>query len=256
MTADLYTELTLNGNKEELFRMLKVLKTFESDNYERYNRGEYCCYLEDINFYSGKISSCYRLADTTDEEILAYLSKVRNELEVFGSGPWGAYCAASDIELFERLADASPDASFVGFIKGFALGADVYHKAELRDHLLHLSDTIVGFEEFTPAYTAYFTQKLPYAEFCKLFRVDEDLFSENHYKLFIGYIDEGFPRDVDAFNSLCKYTKIDTDGFKAALGTFNELDIEDYDSYRDHFTNYFEAEKRIYDPKTKQYIKL
>lgn len=254
MSADLNTEITVRGNKEELLAILKVLRSFETDNHEQYRNNRDCAYLEGVEA-NCEADSC-DVADATDDELVEFLEEAGNELEINSAGPWGAFFDPSDIGLFERLAEAAPNAYFTGLIEGFVTGADVLHTAELNAGILSLSSSMVNDEDLPAVYAKYFKKKLPYAKFCKLFKVDKEDFDKECYDEFIEQIGEdGFPEDLDTFLDFCGSSEIDEDKYDSAIEKIEELDILGFDDFRDEIPMEDFAEKRYYNPVTKKYSK-
>ena len=254
MSADLNTEITLRGNKEELLAMLKVLRGFATDSLEQYQNHRDCAYLEDVEA-SSEADTC-DLADATDDELVEFLAEAGNELEINSAGPWGAFFDPSDIGLFESLAESAPNAYFTGLIEGFVTGADVSHTAELNAGILSLTSSMVCDDDVPNLYAKYFKKKLPYAKFCKLFKVDKEDFDIDCYDEFIeqvGY--DGFPEDVDAFLDFCGSSEIDEDKYDSVIEKIEELDILSFDDFRDEIPMEDFAEKRYYNPVTKKYSK-
>ncbi len=256
MSADLNTAITFHGNKAELSAIMKVLRTYETEKLEQYRTQRNCGYINWVTV-SGASGEC-RTEKMTDEEIESFASTAGTKVIINASGPWGVFNFPGDVGLFEAMADVAPNAMFTGHMDGFITGADVSCSVELRGGLMHISEYAIPDEEFPELYTEDFKKKLPYAKFCKLFKVDKEEFDKDSYEEFIYEAgDEGFPSDIDydTFVDLCYGSEIDEDMFDEAIEKVAELGIVDFDTFRDDIDRDEYAEKHIYDPKTKTYSK-
>ena len=54
MSADLNTEITMKGTEEELFSLVKVIQSFETEKYEQYNTKHDCGYIEFCRIIEGE----------------------------------------------------------------------------------------------------------------------------------------------------------------------------------------------------------
>ena len=75
MSADLYTELTIRGEKEELFAMLKVLRDCETIKKKQYQEKRDCGYLDGVYVEGDAFPDHFYLEKAIDEELLEYLNK-------------------------------------------------------------------------------------------------------------------------------------------------------------------------------------
>ncbi len=254
MSADLNTSIDMRGTTEELLSMLKVLRVFETEKREQYQKNRNCGYIESVKISgaSGRISS----ARLSDQEMIDFLAEAGTELRVQAAGPWGAFHEPGEAGLFEALAEAAPNAYFDGMISGFITGADVSHSGTLTDCKLLLSNYYVADETFPELYVEDVKKKLSYAKFCRLFKVDKEEFESDCYGDFLmDAMDEGFPSDMDydSFMDLCDCSEIDEEQFEAAIEKTAELGIVDFETFRETFDEDAFCQTSIYDPVTKTY---
>lgn len=253
MSADLNTEITIQGTKDELLAMLKVLRYFETEKYEQYRTQHNCGYIHSLKVRNG--SDSYNLDTISDDELHTLIGDVSSELSISAAGPYGSFPSLEDVGLFEALAEAAPTASFNGQCAGFVTGADVSLTAELIAGALYLSNYYVCDDEIPERYMDMIQKKLPLTLFCKLFKVDEDDFDEDcYYDFLMEAVDIGFPHEMefDTFLDICEASEIEEDDFQDALDKVIALNLEDFDSFRlkvdgDYITT------RVYDPVTKKY---
>ena len=137
MSADLNTEITLGGGKEELVAFLSVLKSYETHKHEQY--------IELVELESGTETAALRELD--EDGIRRFVEAAESHITVSAFGPWGAFGELGDVHLFERLSEAAPNASFEGSMNGFVTGADVALEAALMDGKVHFSELYLPDEE-------------------------------------------------------------------------------------------------------------
>lgn len=137
MSAELNTELKIQGTDEELLSMIKVLQSFATDNFKQYKNNYDCAYLDNVTMDTD--DDIIFLEDATDEAVKKIISESDNELDLEISGPYGIFEDLDEVGLFEKLADAAPNAYFYASVEGFLTGGDVSQKAVLKDGVLVLS---------------------------------------------------------------------------------------------------------------------
>lgn len=260
MSTELDTTIELYGTTEERVAMLRVLKFFENEKLEQYSKKGDCGYLENVQVTTADESR--RILRMTDDELTAFVSEAGDELTVDAEGPYGHYWGPEDVGVFEALADAAPKASFKGCISGYVHDGDVRHCGELKNGLLYLSDYTATEETFLAICADYIDsvkEKLPYADFCELFLIDNDKFDDEQYSDFIMYsADYGSMSDVDynSFADFCKCSEINEEQYKNAMAKVSGLKIKSYDDFCFYIDKDKYSEKRIYDPAAKAYEKL
>ena len=249
MSADLNTSITVKGNEEELLAILKILSMFENENCERYRTKHDCAYFDCV-YANGK-----RIKDLSDEATTDFLKEAEGELQVEASGPYGVFDKLCEVGLFEAMADAAPGAWFRGNSSGFVTGADVSLDAELKDGTLHLAEYYMADEVLPDEYKKIIQNKLPYEQFCKLFKIDEGEFDEECY---LDFIEEaigecGFPdMDYDQFIEYCESSSVSEDEYDQAVGQIQSIDLMDFDTFRDTIDEEEYTEHRVYDPTDKK----
>ena len=240
MSADFGTEITVEGNAEELFAVLEILRMFTSGK----NNGYIFGYIFGVRINGTD------LENLSGEKTEEFLKAARGKLEVAAEGPFGHFFVLSDVGLFEALADAAPGAKFSGRSWGFNTGADLSLDAELIDNKLFLSESNVPNEAVPEAYYSYVVEKLPFDKFCELFKVDKSEFDEDSYEEFIydSIYDGAFSdMDHDCFMSYCEASTIEPEEYLQVMKGLNELQL-DYETFQASFDYDDYVEKWIYDP--------
>lgn len=149
MAADFYTEMELSGTKKEVLAMLKIIRKYETENYERYKNHRDCAYIEGVSISGTNDDNdgdVYDLEDMTDKELLEIIDENGCQICVTASGPWGRFGFLDEIDLFRDMAEAAPDAEFDGNISGFNAGGDQDAEFELVDGLLYCRYAFPGDE--------------------------------------------------------------------------------------------------------------
>lgn len=249
MSADLNTFIEMRGTREELLEMLKVLRKFATEMREQYNYHRDCGYIEWVSAEGG--DGKVRLDDITDEALEEFLETSGTELKVDASGPWGSFYHPAETGLFEALADAAPNASFEGSIDGFVTGADVNCNAVLSDGVLHLSNFMIPDEAWDEVYLKAMKKKLPFAKFCRIFKVDKEEMDSSEYEDFLlEASDCGFPDDLeyDEFMSMCPASQLEEDQYEEAREKVSGLGIVDMATFREDIDTEEYAEKQVYRP--------
>ena len=135
MSAEFDTTVTIKGSEDELKALLKVLRYYQDEMYERYCNGEECAYLEDFS--------------ASDEEILATAKNNGGSVEFEIIGPYGYFVDPDEIELFDDMAKAAPNSYFKCHVEGFNCGADIDYTYELKDGEVNQESKFFPFDEDT-----------------------------------------------------------------------------------------------------------
>ena len=132
MSADFDGTITFKGTSDEYQSVLQTLQMFEN-KYTQYRKQRDCWYLSGIKVVENN-------SPDQDHERIATFSF---------SGPYGVWNGPIDeeIDLFERIADATPYCWFKGNISGWDPGADQSIDAELKDGKLYLKSSYCPFDE-------------------------------------------------------------------------------------------------------------
>lgn len=136
--ADFNTGATIKGTKEEVFAILKVMHSYATDKRQQYREKRNCPYLMSMCIEGeNEFGSHKPIGDFSDEELMAYIEEKKYTICVDASGPYGVFNGLEDIDMFHEMAEAAPNATFVGGMGGFDPGADQAASFELKDGLLH-----------------------------------------------------------------------------------------------------------------------
>ena len=125
--TDFSTKLTVRGTKSDYRKVLEILRYYAEDSRERESDHVFWYFDRKVCWFE-------------DSELKSYVK--RGVMQVSLCGPYGSvdqmdpYGGVISI-VFQKIADAIPESSFVGEMSGFAGDCDVSIKAELRDGLLY-----------------------------------------------------------------------------------------------------------------------
>ena len=145
--ADFSTHVRLEGTEEELFEMLKVIKTYAVDKRQQYAKNKDCAYLLSVFIGRFQVEGLAPKIDAmTDEELMAFVKERKGVVLVDASGPYGRFWGLQDMKMFHEMAEAAPNAKFNGSVSGFDPGGT--HAAELilADGLLNCKYSSVDHE--------------------------------------------------------------------------------------------------------------
>ena len=247
MSADLNSYVKLKGTAEEKKAMLLAILKFEKDSNKQYKTKRDCGYISGSS-----------ISKMSDNEISTLAQK--DEVQVEMGGPYGVFTEPSETPIFERIADAAPNASFEGATSGFVTGADVGTRAVLKDGKLTVTSYYTSDYAYDEMYEDEVLKKLPWSEFCKLFHIDPEVFDEDSYREWIGeyvaYGDFSADTTLDEFLELFddeEKPDIDEDMYNEALSQFAEKGIMTIEDYRDNVTRE-PSSVFTYDPVTHKYI--
>ncbi len=217
MSSDFSTYLEVKGTRNEIEAVLGVLKLFENDSE---------IYLESVRVEKNS----------------------GTELKVSAGGPYGRFGFLEETNLFESISDAAPRASIEGFVSGFSTGGGQSMWCETKNGKPH----IFYFDEESDPYSIYVTDMLPYEEFIKIFKINEDDY--DHYSYWGDDIEEMFGEGKLYEFSLSEFTSVipsamDELAFKNAVESVKQLGIKTREEFD---VSYMES---IYDPVAKKYLK-
>ena len=248
-TADFNLEMTINGTDEELATLLGV--------FQKYLKGEKGVYFNWPEVTRGD-EDC-DLEEAAPEEILEFLEGAEGEVEITADGPFGHYGMLNDVDLFRDMAEAAPDASLEAEITGITTYTEQNLNCNLENRILHISTFFQSNDEESDAFMDYFTGKLPYEKFIRLFQVTDEDFDKAAYMEFIS----------DTFESQeTTLADMDYDEFMEALDVESDLDEEDFEAVMEEvramdWQNFYEVredaemgfeDEMDYDPIAKAYI--
>lgn len=210
MSTYVYTNIILNGNVEEIIKVIDIIKKNKYLNYIRY---------KDKNL------------DNVSKDELNVLFKNCNEIKLEINGPYGRYKELIDTKIFEEISVAVPNISFQGIIKGNLSENNVELKAELKNKILYFE----YFESFSDdnendKYLDYIHSAFPMKKFCKIFNINEEKIDEENYENFLS----GGDFDTIKYEDFIFYFKdsnLTEESFKNAMNNLIKLNIMDYNSF-------------------------
>ena len=248
-TADFELNMTINGTNEELATMLAVFKKYiEGEDGVYFNWPSVTRSGEEID-----------LEESTPEEILEFLEGSEGEVEINAGGPYGHYGMLNDVDLFRDMAEAAPDASLEAEITGTTTYTEQNLNCNLENRILHISTFFEANEEEGDVYAEYFTGKLPYEKFIRLFQVTDEDFDEDVYADFITdtfqYEETTLAdMDYDAFmKALEVESDLDEEGFEAVMKEIRAMGWQNFYEVREDAELGFDDEMD-YDPIAKAYV--
>jgi hypothetical protein len=260
--ADLNTKITMKGTEEELFSLIKVIRSFENEKHEQYNTKHDCGYLDSCRLIAGEdnfsnmFSDGISLEKQSDEDIKSLISTANGKISVTAEGPYGVFAELSENGLFAEMARAAPSAYFKGVSYGFVTGEDVSLTGELKEGILYLEEYSMPDDVIPKLYLDEIEKVLPHSEFCSLFKVDEDEFDDCCYSDFITEICyEGFPEaDYKVFLKYRVPSEIDEEGYEKAIETLRGKKIINMNDFSDSIYDEY-TERWTYDPVKKKYTR-
>ena len=248
-TADFELNMTINGTNEELATMLAVFKKYiEGEDGVYFNWPSVTRSGEEID-----------LEESTPEEILEFLEGSEGEVEITAGGPFGHYGQLNDVDLFRDMAEAAPDAELDAEITGSSTYTTESLNCNLENRILHINTFFESSDDERDALVTYFTSKLPYQKFVRLFQVTDEDFDEDAYETFINdtfMLEETTLADMDYdefMEALDAESDLDEDGFEAVMEKIRAMDWKNFYEVREDAEEDFEDEMD-YDPIAKAYV--
>lgn len=134
MSADLSTEIEMEGTLEEIKSAIAVIKSFCT------NKHKAMLYFPSISLTKPvTFKDSFSLEYKTDKAIDDFLKNFKNKIFIEASGPFGRYGGVPEAGLFEAIAEAVPNAKFKAKTSGFTTGQSDVFRAELKDGTLKLT---------------------------------------------------------------------------------------------------------------------
>lgn len=231
MSADLSTNIKLEGTIEELKAMIGVIKnysTLSEDNYLEFVR---------IDGFDGKDLDNY-----SEDELNEYIENCSGKISVDAEGPYGLG-GVDETRLFELIAEAAPNAKFYGSISGFTTGQQDFFAGTLEDAKLSLK-----YEVFVDgAYNEYLYEENVGESFVDIFKITEEDFEDCFYDYAEDIIsDEFYGCSYIDFKERFQ-TALKEEEFQDAMERFKNLGLKSEDDL-------WYMEKRAYDPIRKEYM--
>lgn len=248
------TKIWIKGTSDDKVNLLKVLKKYVTGNTE-------------VKFPDFQLKISAKQAKLSELDEAGLRDFVRNDGELKVStvwGPYGRYVKLNDIDIFREMSEAAPDAFFDAEIAGCTDYTEQSLKAVLKNRKLKIISTYEENDEVSKAYLEYVTEKLPYRDFMRIFKLSSDDLDEDLYEDIMNDIatvtwDEELLFDMeydDYIGTLEAFdveTELDEEDYDAAIEKIRELYIE---SGRAFAEDYHGGSKTIlvFDPILKSYV--
>ena len=262
MSADLNTEIEMEGTLEEIKSALAVIKSFCTNEHKAMLYSPIISLTKPVTF-----KSTFSLEYKTDEALNDFLKIFKNKIFVEAGGPYGRYGEVPEAGLFEALAEAVPNAKVKAKTSGFTTGQNDVFRAELKDGTLKLTyyylpddsrnyekrvdniekwkietDTTYDpvkkkydWEDKEQEYIFAMAKRMPFSEFKKLFGLTNTEMVESEYREYIYdcYCAWSFPvLDYDDFKYAFPSAEISEDEFnetvKKAIKKYKLVTFEKY----------------------------
>lgn len=241
MSVDLNTRINVTGSIDEIMSILDVIRNFENKENDVY------LHIPHIGNNSMK--------EFTKEEIVDMIGGDFGTIYIDAMGPYGMFIGLENSGLFQEISMAAPNAKFVGRINGTVRGVNMSLDGRLENGKLMLQSYCMSNDEIAELFYEHAKKLLPYEEFCKLFKLDEEEFDEELYFEFIsGVKDEGFPEmSLDDFEYFCEEADLDEDEYDEAIAKVKarNFNCDTYDIFLESIeTNH--TENFVFDPITKE----
>lgn len=255
MSAEFTTEITIQANKEDLFKLIKALYDFGKHSKKANKKYSY---LDFVEIKSGNLTN----DDGDVTTIKEFVAKCNEIIFVSANGPYGHYYELKEVKLFEHLAEVAPSAYFKGSINGYSGTLDQWLEGELNCGLLYLSGSCIdgsdlnGDSEYGQ-YVQFIKQQLSYAKFCKLFRIDKEELYEDDYDTFIDETRDTSLCEIDyqTFIEFCDCAEINEYEFNDAIEKIKDLNLITFEEFmcKGYFNECKGVTTIIYDPIEKEY---
>lgn len=206
MSAELFTEIKLKGNKDELKKAIDTVKSNKYLTNPKINQK----FLDTINI----------------NELEAIIEQ--SNVTIKANGPYGRFVTILEPHINEILAHAVPTMSFETHIFGRTSSANVELFGKLENEKLYQKyiESIEDNNSYAK-YADYILKELPIKKFCKIFNIDIENIDEDTY---IEFFTEEYSEYVE-YETFIEYfeesniTKIE---FEKALKCIIDLNIKDF----------------------------
>ena len=248
------TKIWIKGALDDKVNLLKVLQKYVIGNTE-------------VKFpdFQLKISAKQAKLSELDETVLRDFVSNDGERKVSTvCRSYGRYVKLDDIDIFREMSEAAPDAFFDAEITGCTDYTEQSLKAVLKNRKLKITSTYEDNNEVSEAYLKYVTEKLPYRDFLKIFKLSSDDLDEDLYEDMMNDIatetwDEEllFDMEYDDFIGTLEAfdveTELDEEDYDAAIEKIRELYIESGRSFAEEYHGGSKT-NLVYDPILKSYV--
>ncbi len=248
MTVDYQLAMVLEGDTEEIKRMLDVVGLYTGDRPQSFSFVQ----------VSGKEIDLKNLTNEIVKDVT-----VSGKVLVTASGPWGDYGQLDEVDLFREMSEAVPTAAFSAEITGSGSYEEQSLICELKDGMLNIKTYFKSNDADGQEYAKDFVKKIPLAKFKKLFRIEGDYFDKKSYLWFAEQLTnvfwDGFENaDYEEFVLMLEEcdaeTKLDESEFREiVLDKLKPLGIMTFNDFVKS-CNCGERNEYIYDPVSKKYV--
>jgi hypothetical protein len=207
--------------------------------------------------YAERGSQKLGLKDANRGDIFQLLSQKNHPVHISAAGPYGHYNFLNDVDIFRDMAEAAPEATFTAEITGGRTYSKEWLRCKLENKILSISSYFEDINEGPDSYIEYFTKKISYKKFLKLFKVSNDDFDEDAYEEFIEFsLRDNYITDMeydDFMDELEVESELTEEDFECVMEKLRDLSIKSYDDFMQNM-ELGRNDKWQYDPVSKKYI--
>ena len=246
MTANFTLDLTLKGNEDELLKMLSV--------YDLYTTGEKGVYFDTTRINGASVG-----LGIDQEDWDEYITDGKVEIEA--AGPYGKYSELSDLECFEEMANAAPDAEFKAHIGGSVSSMDQSLQCELKDGIVKFETYSVDYDDVVGEWGDHYRDIVSPAELLNICQIEEDDVPEEQMEefrerfrdiIYDGFLYADYKSFKKALKELHLTTAIKTkSAFQAMIQSLGDIGLSDPEYYQDEYEG--DRNTYTYNPKTGEY---
>ena len=215
MSAELFTEIKLKGNKEELKKAIDTIKS---------------------NKYLSNPSINQKFLDTiTINELEAIIEQ--SNVTIKANGPYGRFKTILEPHINETLACAVPTMSFETHTSGRTTSANVELFGRLENEKLY-QKYIESIEDNNAymKYSNYISKELPLEKFCEIFNLNiEDIDEDNYIDFFTEEYSEY--AEYETFTEYFEESNITKKEFEKSLKYIIDLNIKDFLKFNEELIN-------------------
>ena len=136
--ADFHTVADIQGTTEEVFAILKVMRTYATEKREQYREKRNCPYFTYMNISGTNESGVHKsLLDLSDDDLKDLIESKKNAVLVEAGGPYGVFNSLRHLTVFHEMAEIAPNATMSGSMSGFGPGGSNVAAFMLKDQRLY-----------------------------------------------------------------------------------------------------------------------
>lgn len=238
MSVDMNTQLIMKGTREELQSLLKVIRYYQNEMWEKYQKKHQGIYFDGGIILAGDHS----FIPKEDNELLAFADK-NGYLEIVIPGPYGIYTQPKTAgkTVMHDLAEAAPGAYIKGSISGDNSYGSWIFEYQSGSAAYQYDYHDIPDDEYNVDYTENMMEQIPYEEFVELFEIDTDEFDEdNYYDFLLSLSTEGSVKDLtySNFMNILREVEVNTgsvgireDLFPQAVDKIKKMGFVDFEAY-------------------------